>query len=199
MSPAASPLVQVGSIDRDRVANLLAHAFVDDPAMAFIFPDPVVRARKLPRLFRLLFDTDAAHGVRLMTTGGEAATLWRGPGYASTGYGEMVRSALPMIGAFGTALGRALAVSASISAHLPLGSYWYLHIAGCDPAYQGRGFGGAAIKGGLDRLAAGRLPAYLETATESNVGLYQRYGFTVTADWLVSGGGPRFWSMWRPA
>ncbi len=192
------PLVQVGAAERERVAALLARAFANDPAMSWIFPDPAIRARKLPALFRLLFDNDAAHGVRLMTAGGEAATLWRAPGHATTGIGAMLRHAIPMLTTFGTALGRALAVSNAIDAHMPAGAFWYLHIAGCDPAHQGKGLGGAAIRGGLDRLATGRLPTYLETATEANLGLYQRYGFAVTAEWKVGRDGPTFWSMWRP-
>lgn len=192
-------LLQAGGAERDRVAHMLARAFADDPVMAYIFPNPATRARRLPKLFRLLFDGDAAHGVRLMTPGCEAATLWRGPGHARTGTGEMIRHAWPVLAAFGPALGRAMTVSAAVEAHLPQGAYWYLHIAGCDPAHQGKGLGGAAIGGGLDRLATGRLPAYLETATEANLGLYQRYGFEVTAEWKVPRGGPTYWSMWREA
>ena len=72
------------------------------------------------------------------------------------------------------------------------------HIAGCDPAHQGKGLGGAAVRAGLER-AAGRLPAYLETAKERNLAFYQRLGFRVTDEWSVPGGGPRFWSMLREA
>ena len=66
-----------GRADRARVAAMLARAFADDPAMSWIFPDPAERARRLPRLFAILFDADAA-GMRVVTAGGEAATLWRG-------------------------------------------------------------------------------------------------------------------------
>lgn len=66
--------------DRDRISDMFARAFADDPALSFIFPDPLDRARRLPRLFRLLFDSDGSSGMRLATPGGEAATLWRGPG-----------------------------------------------------------------------------------------------------------------------
>ncbi|HWK35122.1 MAG TPA: GNAT family N-acetyltransferase, partial [Sphingomonas sp.] len=83
----------------------------------------------------------------------------------------------------------------AIDAHFPKGAFWYLHIAGCDPAHQGRGLGGAAIRAGFDA----RVPTYLETPVEGYVPLYQRLGFTLTGDWRVPGGGPRFWSMWRDA
>jgi GNAT superfamily N-acetyltransferase len=146
----------------------------------------------------MLFDEDE-HGMRLVTTGGEAATLWRGPGQARTSPWQMLRQVLPMIGTFGTALGRAMAVSNAIDLHLPGGDYWYLHIAGCDPAAQGRGLGGAAVRAGLECVAGSGLPAYLETATERNLGFYRAIGFDVTGEWHVAKNGPRFWSMWREA
>jgi len=194
-----SPSIRVaGNADRARIAAMLARAFADDPAIGYIFPDPAVRARKLPRLFALLFDEDA-DGMRLVTAGGEAATLWRGPGRTRTTYWHVLRQALPMIGTFGTALGRALAVSNAIDLHFPRGDYWYLHIAGCDPAAQGRGLGGAAVRAGLERIAGSGLPAYLETATERNLGFYRALGFEVLGDWRIAKDGPRFWSMWREA
>lgn len=186
-----------GRADRARVAAMLARAFAEDPAMSWIFPDPAGRAKRLPRLFALLFDEDAA-GMRLVTPGSEAASLWRGPGSAATGTAAMIRKAWPLWRALGSSIPRALTVSHAIEAHMPRGDFWYLHIAGCDPAAQGRGLGAAIVRAGLNR-AAGRLPAYLETATEANLGFYRGLGFAVTDEWEVPGGGPRFWSMLRPA
>ncbi|WP_294443465.1 GNAT family N-acetyltransferase [uncultured Sphingomonas sp.] len=185
-----------GGADRGRVSTMLARAFAEDPAMSWIFPDPVERARRLPRLFALLFDEDAA-GMRIVTGGAEAATLWRGPGRANTSTATMLRQAWPLWRALGANIQRALKVSNAIAAHMPAGDFWYLHIAGCDPAAQGKGLGGAVVRAGLTR-AAGRLPAYLETATERNLGFYRSLGFEITDEWVVPGGGPRFWSMLRP-
>ena len=192
------PVEVARETDRAPIAAMLARAFGDDPATSFIFPDPVLRAKRLPRLFGILFDEDA-HGMRLVTAGGEAATLWRPPGGNRTTKLDLLREALPLLHTFGTAIGRALAVSDAIDAHLPQGDYWYLHIAGCEPAQQGKGFGGAAVRSGLERVAGSGLPAYLETPLERNIGFYQGLGFEVTADWVVPKGGPRFWSMWRAA
>jgi ribosomal protein S18 acetylase RimI-like enzyme len=184
--------------DAEVVAAMLARAFADDPAFSWIFPDPVARAKRLPRLFRLLLLRDAAAGMALATSGGEAVTLWRAPGRAAVGWGEMVRQAVPLLLALGGSVRRALAVSDAIGAHMPGGDFWYLHVAACEPAAQGRGHGGEAIREGLSR-AAGRLPCYLETATERNVRFYRGLGFAVTIEWDVPGGGPHFWSMLRPA
>jgi GNAT superfamily N-acetyltransferase len=190
-------VLTAGDADRERVAAMLSRAFAADPAMAWIFPDPADRAKRLPRLFRLLFASDGRAGLRLVTAGGEAATMWRAPGRAHATRWEMLRDALPLLHALGPALRRALAVSDAIAAHMPAGDFWYLHIAGCDPAHQGQGFGGAAIRAGLQR-AGGRLPAYLETATAGNVRVYRALGFDVMREWDVPGGGPHFWSMRRP-
>lgn len=182
--------------DRNAVAAMLARAFADDPAFNWIYGG-APPADRLRGLFSVLFDSDLGH-MPLMTAGGEAATLWRRPGRASTGWGETLRHALPLWRALGTRIPRALKVGDAIEAHFPREPFWYLHIAGCDPAHQGKGHGGRAIRGGLERLDGG-LPAYLETATESNVGLYRRFGFELVDEWYVPGGGPRFWSMLRRA
>ena len=192
------PVLTAGRADRAAVAAMLARAFADDPAFSYILPDRAGRARRLERLFALLFDSDGRAGMRLVSAGGAAATLWRGPGRARVGWGEMLRHALPLVRALGGGIGRALRVGEAIDAHMPAGAFWYLHVAGCDPAMQGSGLGGAAIRAGLSRIGD-RLPVYLETATQANLGLYRHLGFTVTDEWQVPRGGPRFWSMLRAA
>lgn len=183
--------------DRRAISAMLARAFADDPACAWIFPSATVRARKLPSMFVMLFDEDAAHGVRLVTPGGEATTLWRAPGHAITPPQAMLRTALPMLATFGFALARAMAVANAIEAHFPRHPFWYLHIAGCDPAHQGRGMGKEAVQAGLDRMGGSGVPFYLETATERNIGFYLSLGFRVESEWRVGADGPVFWSMLR--
>lgn len=195
VSGLRTPAIRLATRD-DRAATsaMLARAFADDPALAWLFPDPVVRARRLPRLFALLFDSDNT-GVRLTHMGHEAATFWRPPGHAETSFAELLRSALPMLATFGSSLGRSLTLAKAIDAHFPSHPFWYLHIAGCDPAHQGKGFGRAAVQAGLDRMTGSAVPFYLETATERNIGFYQSLGFRVTGEWRVGADGPVFWSM----
>lgn len=184
--------------DRDAVSAMLARAFADDPATSYIFPDPRDRAKRLPRLFALMFDADAA-GMRLVTGDAEAATLWQRPDTPRATVPDLLRRAVPLVTTLGFALPRALRVGDALDAHAPPGRHWYLHIAGVDPAHQGKGLGGASIREGLARAAADGVPAYLETATERNIALYQSLGFEVTSEWHVPKGGPKFWSMLRPA
>lgn len=183
--------------DRAAAAKMLGRAFADDPAMSYIFPDAAQRAKRLPRLFALLFDSDAV-GMRLVAQDADAGTFWRPPGQAHVPMTAMLAQGIPLLTTLGTALPRAFRLSHAIEAHFPAEPFWYLHIAGVDPARQGQGLGGASIRAGLARCDADGVPAYLETATESNVGLYARLGFELTGEWSVPKGGPRFWSMMRP-
>jgi ribosomal protein S18 acetylase RimI-like enzyme len=189
---------QAAPSDRMQVTLMLAEAFQNDPVMAYIFPDPVERQRRLPRFFTVIFDGDVPHGAGYVTHGGEAATLWRAPGHGHLSLREKILQAVPWVRASGFALGRALKVSAASDANHPQEPHWYLHIAGCSPAAQGHGFGGMAIKAGIARADAEGFPCYLETSNEANVPLYEKLGFQVTHDWKVPDG-PVNWSMFRAA
>ena len=184
--------------ERQSVVATLAAAFQDDPVMTFLFPDESDRRLRLPRLMAILYDGDGAHGARFMTDGCEAATLWRAPGQGHLGLAEKLRHGLPWLHAAGLALPRALAVSAASDAAHPPEPHWYLHIVGCRPEAQGKGFGSAAIAPGLARADADGVAAYLETANARNLPLYERLGFAVTHEWTVPNG-PRHWSLLRPA
>lgn len=176
---------------------MLGRAFADDPAMSYIFPDAADRAKRLPRLFALLFDSDAV-GMRLVSKAADAGTFWRPPGQAHVPIMAYARRLIPVIHALGGSLPRAMRLGDAIDAHFPIQPFWYLHIAGVDPVRQGHGLGGASIRAGLARCDADGVPAYLETATESNVRLYARLGFGLVEEWSVPNNGPRFWSMIRP-
>jgi ribosomal protein S18 acetylase RimI-like enzyme len=184
--------------DRIQVCNMLAAAFQDDPVMKFIFPDKTVREKRLPGFFTVIFDGDGLWGPRFVTASLEAATLWRPAGRGQLSFWEKASQSLPWVRAAGMALGRALQVSAASDANHPAEPHWYLHIAGCSPEHQGRGFGTAAIRAGLMRADQDGVASYLETANEANIGYYEALGFRVTHDWHIAKG-PKNWSMLRPA
>lgn len=183
--------------DVPSLCTMLALAFQEEPVMAYIFPDPDVRRARLPSFFKVIATGDIASGACFQTVGGEACTIWRAPGHGQLSFVEMLQQAWPWIASARTALGRALVYSHASDTKHPRGPHWYLHVAGCHPAAQGRGFGGAAIRAGLLLCERDGVPAYLETATESNLALYAAFGFAVTQDWRVPGG-PQCWSMLRP-
>lgn len=197
---ALPPIAKAAAADRAALVATLSAAFADDPAMAWIMPDRADRVRRLPRLFDLLTGEDLTEGWCLASPGCEAVTLWRAGASIHTSPWQLLRGLPGFIAALGPNLLRALAMSGAIEAHHPKDlAYDYLHFAGVDPAFQGRGWGGAAIRAGIEQARGKGRPIYLETATPENIGLYQRLGFAVTQEWDVPRGGPHFWSMlWQP-
>jgi GNAT superfamily N-acetyltransferase len=179
------------------VVETLAQAFQTDPALSWILPDPDHRASALRSLFRTLVPADMRAGVALRSAGDEAAALWRAPGQAHSGTLEFLRTVLPLIATFGTALPRGLKVQGGIDAHRPKGGFWYLHYVGVRTAHQGKGHGGRIIRAQTAVADAEGLPCWLETATPENVPLYERLGFVTQVEWDVPGGGPHFWGMMR--
>lgn len=192
--------------DQPTAATLLARAFIDDPALCFLFTDAADRPRRLARFFALITSIDstpalwtlAAEQTGADATGAESAVaLWRPPGSWRTSPAAMLINALPLIQIFGWSLRRALAMQGQIESHHPQPPHWYLQFVGCVPERQSRGLGGAVIRARLAQCDADGLPAALETATPANVGMYEALGFAVTGTYRISGGGPEFWSMWR--
>jgi GNAT superfamily N-acetyltransferase len=191
-------IVRADRMDQTALVETLAQAFQTDPALSWILPDPDHRVRALRSLFRTLVHADMRAGLALRATGNEAAALWRAPGQAHSGTLEFLRSVIPLVATFGTALPRGLKVQESIDTHRPKGRFWYLHYVGVRTVHQGKGHGGRIIRAQTAVADAEGLPCWLETATPANVPLYERLGFVTQVEWDVAGGGPHFWGMMRP-
>ncbi|WP_373473581.1 GNAT family N-acetyltransferase [Sphingorhabdus lacus] len=183
--------------DNLEIAETLARAFQTETGWSYVIPDPKLRAQRLAGAFHLFLQDEHRKGAVFGTDGIEAVTLWRGPGQAHDSLWDRARLIIPFIQRLRFSIFRGLEVADLIEKHLPKEPVWYLQYAGCDPAHQGKGFGGAAIRAGLERADEDGLPAYLETADEHNVALYQSFGFQVKHMWQVPEG-PQFWGMQRP-
>ena len=162
--------------------------------MRFMFPDDRDRAKRLPRLFAMLYDSDAV-AMRIVSADASAVTLWHPPGATHDDDPPGLIDRLRGLWIFGSALSRGRSLGEAIGSHFPEQPFWYLQIAGCARAAQGRGLGAAVVRAGLDRATG--VPTYLETANEVNLGFYRLFGFEVIDRWQVPDG-PVFWSMLRP-
>jgi ribosomal protein S18 acetylase RimI-like enzyme len=63
--------------------------------------------------------------------------------------------------------------------NLNLNEHIYLFIIGVSQDLQGKGFGGKLLRAIIEKTDRERKPMYLETQKESNVSLYEKYGFRV--------------------
>ncbi len=198
---APKPAVQTHRAAPDEmesVVQTLSRAFQGEPAFSFILPDHVDRRRRLPKAFRIIAGQDMRLEHIFATEGNEALTMWRPPGKMRDSWWDDFRLGIPFMLALGCGVGRGIKVANLIKKNLPSEDCWYLHYAACDPEFQGKGYGGAAIRAGLAMADADRSKAYLETADEKNLVIYAGLGFEVVKTWQVPGG-PQFWGMMRGA
>jgi GNAT superfamily N-acetyltransferase len=80
--------------------------------------------------------------------------------------------------------------------HVP-GPHWYVPLLGVRPEVQGKGLSRGVLRPVFEAADRDRVPVYLETATESNVAIYKRFGFELRAHRELTGGLPN-WEMVRP-
>jgi ribosomal protein S18 acetylase RimI-like enzyme len=76
-------------------------------------------------------------------------------------------------------------------------SYYYATILGVARKYQGQGHARKLINGMIEKGDEEKKPIYLETSTEKNVKMYERYGFEVLKKITLPVIDLPQWEMWR--
>ena len=180
----------------DRAARTLSAAFQDDPALAWLLPDPEVRRARLMRFFRTMERQSHRSGEVLASAGREAVSLWYPPGEVAHGFLPGLIDNIEMVRVFRGALPRGLRLADAMHAHHPVPQDdWYLRYVGVAPEAQGKRWGSAILRAGIERAAQRGCGVLLETAKPDNVAIYSRLGFEIISEWQVPGDGPRFWTM----
>ena len=187
--------------DVPAMAQVLGRAFREDPVMCWLQPDPGKRKAALPGFFGAIarhhFLAGGGAEVALSDSGIGAAALWDPPGHWAQHPTELIAMLPAVVRAFRGRLGVAHALSEEMKAAHPEEPHWYLAVIGSDGAVRGGGYGNALMRSRLDRCDAEGAPAYLESSNPENIPYYSRFGFEVTGEIVMPGGGPSLWPMWR--
>lgn len=195
--------IEIHALSQDHqpaVIQVLSEAFLDDPAMCWIFRDVQARENKLPLFFKWLVKKHQTGGLLLGGSDAQVVTLWWLPGKIHLSSFFSIADMLTLASIFGANSWRADLVNRCILKHLPPGENWlYLRYAGVEKNMRGCGFGGAGIRAGIAIANSRGLPTCLETCRPGNVAIYERLGFKVISEWSVPFGGPHFWTMVRAA
>lgn len=184
--------------DSKPLSESLARAFYDDPVFTHFLPDDATRLKKLENVMRILFKLGQPHGACYTTGNYESITLWRPPNGWHVPFWAYIVNGPALLSTFGSGIGRVLSTMDMMEKVHPHEPHWYLQTIGTDPKFQGKGYGGVIMR---DRLAAvdeARMPCYLESSKETNIPIYQSFGFRLTGEMQVPGG-PKIWPMWRDA
>jgi ribosomal protein S18 acetylase RimI-like enzyme len=179
------PLIRLPKADSGRACEMLSRAFFHDAKMAHLMPEIAARKDRSRHLFEFelrygmiygdVYTTSpAVEGVAVWLPSDKSeVTLWRA--FRAGGMGlqrHLGKESMDRLMAFSTA------IDDLHKKHLP-SPHCYLFFIGVDPSFQGKGYAGRLLRPVLDRLDKQKIPCYLNTQNEKNIGLYEHFGFRV--------------------
>jgi ribosomal protein S18 acetylase RimI-like enzyme len=164
---------------------MLTRAFSDDPKLTHLIPD--IAEKK--ELSRYLFEFELQYGMNygdVYTTSPsvEGVAVWLPSSKSEITFWRAFRSGgMRLQKQLGKQImNRLMSFSTAVDTlhkkHAPFPHY-YLFFIGVDPAYQKKRVAGRLITPMLGWLDMQKLPCYLNTQNEKNIGLYEHYGFQV--------------------
>jgi GNAT superfamily N-acetyltransferase len=202
--------------DVHATAHVLASAFADNPAYAWMHPRAATRARDLRTFFERNLRWHLPLSLTWVATSGSSivgtSTLEPPGGVPSAVRQAVAHWLVPTVRDQG--LRTFLRINAADGEFrkryhaLTQGNrYYHVHAVAVAPAFQGQGIGSALVATTLhefERLSAQEpAPALVSTQLERNLPLYQRAGFTLREDHLMGVGlctrGYRSWFMVKPS
>jgi GNAT superfamily N-acetyltransferase len=180
---------------RRQVVSALTLAFVADPVMRWMYPEPEAYLEFFPKFAAAFASASFSANTTWLSTDGGGASCWQPRGVESDG----------------DAIAAAMFSSIDESKHEttelifekmdvfhPTEPHWYLAIVGVEASKQGRGLGAQLMKETLTRCDEEGLSAYLESSNPANISLYQRHGFEEIGE-IQFGDAPVITPMLRPA
>ncbi len=194
-----SELYKIQKKDIKKAANVLANAFSEDPMWKKVFKEEdkyrvisEVMVKFSMKYGNVFSTSDNLEGVMAIMPHDIDMTVWR-----------IIRSG----GFFNSMklvkLRKEMEQTAKIieeeKKNLNIGPYIYLLIIGVSLDFQGKGFGGILLRAIVEKAEIERKPIYLETQTESNVKLYEKYGFHVHKEIILPVLNLPMWLMVRDA
>jgi len=178
-------------------------AFVEDPGLLFVLPDPAGRARLAPSLARAAVRYTLRCGAPLVTRGAvRGVALWFPPGAPELGADELAETGITRVP---EQIGpdawqrfqRLLDHLDALHRQLLPDPHWYLALLGVDPASQRQGIGAGLMQHVFTRADREGLACYLEAPTEGNARYYERRGFRVVMETDVPESDVHVWLMRR--
>jgi ribosomal protein S18 acetylase RimI-like enzyme len=157
--------VRLEASKKARAAEVLARAFLVDPAYSTLFPDEVERGRALQRLFGAVIGYSLVYGLVHTTPSVDGAACWLSPGNTEITLWRILRTGLGLQRAVAGFNARArqdflaaLAYMDEIHKREAPGPHWYLWALGVEPGHQGQGIGSRLIQPVLTQADKDRVP-----------------------------------------
>ena len=198
-------LIRLSKQQIGQACAMLTRAFSDDPKLTYLIPD--IAAKK--DLSLCLFEFELQYGMNygdVYTTSPavEGVAVWLPSAKSEITFWRTFRSGgMKLQKSLGkTVMDRLMSFYAAIDnlhkKHAPFPHY-YLFFIGVDPVYQKKRVASRLITPMLGWLDMQKLPCYLNTRNEKNIGLYEHYGFRVVEQLVLPDSGIIHTAMlWNP-
>ena len=181
--------------DETRLLATLTSAFINDPPVRWLYPEPDRYLQHYPAFARAFGGGAFKAGTAWRSDDFAACALWYAPD------SEPNEEALIAVIEETITPQRHTEVFAVLDAmgkvH-PTEPHWYLPLIGVDTASQGRGLGATLMRETLALCDQDGLPAYLESSNPRNIPFYERHGFRQINP-LSVGSCPPIVPMWHEA
>ena len=191
----SSSVVRAVSADKERMIATLVTAFTSDPFIRWMLPEPRQYLLYFPEVLKHFAGGAFDHESAYRSEDFDAAALWLPPGVSpdEESLGQTMEEAVTP-----SSQEEVFAVLEQVGASHPETEHWYLPAMGVDPLHQGKGFGSALLKRGLECCDENHVAAYLESTNPMNIPLYQRFGYEVVGE-IQEGRSPTITPMFRAA
>jgi len=174
---------QLTLTDLDAMAQVLAQSFEEDPLVSFILPTKKTRVKTVAKFFRAMgrlnIRGNMAFGIADPL---EGVAVWNFPNQpdASASPKDLLTFLPVLLSSYPFGARRARAVFRQIEAsHKKYANnpHFYLDNLGVLAHARGRGLSSKLIRPFLEMADSQKVIAYTDTVTESNIALYEHFGF----------------------
>ena len=194
-------LYRLKKTDLERGVEVLVRAFHEDPLTHYFFPPCDNWENLVSKYFAFRLRFGIKYGeVYASSPEIEGLAAWFAPGKSDMTNFRMMRvggmafsremgpdilERLNMIGEYTSRMRKQIVTE----------PHWHLFPIAVEPEYQGKGFGSALMRSMLDRITGEGLPCYLETQKETNLSLYEHFGFKIIHTDIIPGIDMKHWGM----
>jgi len=197
-------LHKVNKSEIRQATAVLADAFKEDPLFKILFGDAVKNSHKYSLVAKFMIRYCYKYGdVYASSEKFEGIMAITQDEYSYMSLWRMIRSGsvFPFLSigfkSFMKVAGALSPMDEERKKHMKNMSFVYLQIIGVASENQGKGHGGKLLKELLAMADEAKLPIYLETETESNVRLYERFGFKTLEEMSLPVINQPMWTMLR--
>lgn len=196
-------LIRVKRNNIQKASNCLAESFVNEPMCDYIFSKVDNKQEALKAYFEYLVKYGIKYGqVYASSEKFEGVAIWIPSLHADYSNWKSIQSGgIKMVLKLGFKIINQIEIinnyAIELRGNLVKEPHWFLSPIGVKPEYQGKGFASKLIRPFLKFLDEQQISCFLETMSQENLAIYERYGFDLVGEIKIPNTGLINWGMLR--